>query len=147
VSAELYALALEEIAAGAEPRPGAVELLGELDGRWPIAVASNSPRSHLLAGLERTGLTGRFDVVIGVEDIAEPKPAPDLYLRACELLGVEPARSVALEDSPPGTAAARAAGLYVVGVPSVHGVELDADAVFDSLADRRVLATILGRLE
>src|SRR2546429_104272 len=56
LSAELYALALEEIAAGAEPRPGAVELLGALDGRWPVAVASNSPRSHLLAGLNRTGL-------------------------------------------------------------------------------------------
>ncbi len=147
MSAELYALALEEIANGAEPRPGAVELLRELDGRWPVAVASNSPRSHLLAGLTRTGLTDAFDVVIGVEDIAEPKPAPDIYLRACELLGVAPPESVALEDSPPGAAAARAAGLYVVGVPSVHGVELEADAVFDSLADPRVLETIVGRLE
>ncbi len=147
VSAELYALALEEIAAGAEPRPGAVELLRELDGRWPVAVASNSPRSHLLAGLTRTGLTDAFDVVIGVEDIAEPKPAPDIYLRACELLGVAPPESVALEDSPPGAAAARAAGLYVVGVPSVHGVELETDVVFDSLSDPRVLETIVGRLE
>ena len=85
--------------------------------------------------------------MIGVEDIAEPKPAPDIYLRACELLGVAPPESVALEDSPPGAAAARAAGLYVVGVPSVHGVELEADAVFDSLADPRVLETIVGRLE
>ena len=147
VSAELYALALEEIANGAEPRPGAVELLRELDGRWPVAVASNSPRSHLLAGLTRTGLTDAFDVVIGVEDIAEPKPAPDIYLRACELLGVRPSDSVALEDSPPGAAAARAAGLYVVGVPSVHGVELEADALFDSLADPRALETVVARLE
>ncbi|HUK94571.1 MAG TPA: HAD family phosphatase [Gaiellaceae bacterium] len=146
VSAELYALALEEIAAGAEPRPGAVELLGELDGRWPVAVASNSPRSHLLAGLERTGLAEAFDVVIGVEDIVEPKPAPDIYLRACELLGVRPTASVALEDSPPGAAAARAAGLYVVGVPSVTGVELEADAVFESLADPGVLETIVAQL-
>jgi HAD superfamily hydrolase (TIGR01509 family) len=147
LSAELYALALEEIANGAEPRPGAVELLRELGGRWPVAVASNSPRSHLLAGLTRTGLTDAFDVVIGVEDIAEPKPAPDIYLRACELLGVAPPESIALEDSPPGAAAARAAGLYVVGVPSVHGVELEVDAGFDSLADPCVLETIVGRLE
>ncbi len=147
VSAELYALALEEIAAGAEPRPGAVELLRELGERWPVAVASNSPRSHLLAGLTRTGLVDSFDVVLGVEEIVEPKPAPDIYLRACELLGVMPTRSVALEDSPPGAAAARAAGLYVVGVPSVHGVELEADAVFDSLADPRVLATVVEQLE
>jgi HAD superfamily hydrolase (TIGR01509 family) len=147
LSAELYAIALEEIAAGAEPRPGAVKLLRALDGRWPVAVASNSPRSHLVAGLERTGLVDDFDVVLGVEEVGEPKPAPDLYLRACDLLGVAPMRSVALEDSPPGVAAARAAGLYVVGVPSVVGVELEADAVFDSLEDPQVLLTIAGQLE
>jgi HAD superfamily hydrolase (TIGR01509 family) len=147
LSAELYALALEEIATGAEPRPGAVDLLGTLGGRWPVAVASNSPRSHLLAGLTRTGLAGRFDAVLGVEEVVEPKPAPDLYLRACELLGAMPTGSVALEDSPPGVAAARAAGLYVVGVPSVVGVELEADAVFESLADPGVLQTIVEQLE
>ena len=85
--------------------------------------------------------------MIGVEDVAEPKPAPDLYLRACELLGAAPARSLALEDSPPGVAAARAAGLYVVGVPSVAGVELEADAVFGSLADPGVLQTIVEQLD
>ena len=147
LGAELYALALEEIAAGAAPRPGAVELLDALDGRWPVAVASNSPRTHLLAGLNRTGLADRFDAVLGVEEVADPKPAPDLYLRACELLGATPTRSLALEDSPPGVAAARAAGLYVLGVPSVAGVELEADAVFDSLADPAVLQTIVERLD
>jgi HAD superfamily hydrolase (TIGR01509 family) len=111
-----------------------------------VAVASNSPRSHLLAGLSRVGLLGRFEVVLGVEQVAEPKPAPDLYLRSCELLGVSPMRSIALEDSPPGVAAARAAGLYVVGVPSVAGVVLDADVVFDSLANPRVHATITAHL-
>src|SRR4051794_40524562 len=70
LAAELYALALEEIAAGAEPRPGSVELLGALDGRWPVAVASNSPKSHLLAGLTRTGLADRFGAVLGVEEVA-----------------------------------------------------------------------------
>jgi HAD superfamily hydrolase (TIGR01509 family) len=147
LAAELYALALEEIASGAEPRPGAVELLAALEGRWPVAVASNSPRSHLLAGLTRTGLVDRFDAVLGVEEVAEPKPAPDLYLRACELIGAKPTASLALEDSPPGVAAARAAGLYVLGVPSVAGVELEADAVFDSLAEPGVLQTIVEQLD
>ena len=144
---ELYALALEEIAAGAVPRPGAVELLDALDGRWPVAVASNSPRSHLLAGLTRTGLVDRFDAVLGVEEVADPKPAPDLDLRACELLRATPTGSLALEDSPPGVAAARAAGLYVLGVPSVAGVELEADVVFESLADPGVLQTIVEQLD
>jgi beta-phosphoglucomutase-like phosphatase (HAD superfamily) len=73
-------------------------------------------------------------------------PAPDLYLRACELLGIEPTRSVALEDSPPGVAAARAAGMLVLGIPSVAGVELEADHVFGSLADPQVQRVIEGAL-
>jgi HAD superfamily hydrolase (TIGR01509 family) len=147
VSAEMYDLAMDEISAGAEPRPGALELLNALGGRWPLAVASNAPRRHLLAGLTRVGLLDAFEVKLGVEDVRLPKPAPDLYLRACELLDVAPERSVALEDSPPGVAAARAARLFVIGVPSVPGVVLEADRVFDSLADPLVLAAIEDALD
>jgi HAD superfamily hydrolase (TIGR01509 family) len=146
-SDEMYDLAREEIAAGAEPRPGALELLARLRERWPVAVASNAPRRHLLAGLRRVGAADDFDVTLGVDDVGTPKPAPDLYLRACELLGVDPARSVAIEDSPPGVAAARAAGLFVIGVPSIEGVVLEADRTFDSLADPEVLNAIEGALE
>lgn len=142
VSAEMYELAVEEIAAGAVPRPGALELVASLHGRWPLAIASNAPRRHLLTGLDKVGVRESFDVAIAIDDVGVPKPAPDLYLRACELLTVEPGRSVALEDSPPGVAAARAAGLLVLGVPSVDGVELEADHVFESLADPGVRAVI-----
>ncbi len=146
VSAEMYELAVGEIAAGAQPRPGALELVEALRGRWPLAVASNAPRRHLLTGLERVGVHDAFDVVIGFEDVGVPKPAPDLYLRACELLGIDPSRSVALEDSPPGVTAARAAGLLVLGVPSIAGIELEADHVFDSLADPAVRLLIEATL-
>ena len=141
-SAEMYDLAVDEIAAGAEPRPGALELVQVLRGRWPLGIASNAPRRHLLMGLERVGVKEAFDVLIAFDDVGVPKPAPDLYLRACELLGIDPKRSVALEDSPPGVAAARAAGMFVIGVPSISGVELEADQVFDSLADPGVLPAI-----
>jgi HAD superfamily hydrolase (TIGR01509 family) len=146
LSGELYELALEEIAADAAPRPGAVELVRRLRDLTSLAVASNAPRRHLLAGLRRTGLENAFGVTLGVDDVAEPKPAPDLYLEACRLLGVLPGRSTALEDSPPGVAAARAAGLYVIGVPSVSDVTLDADLVASSLADRMVWETLAARL-
>jgi HAD superfamily hydrolase (TIGR01509 family) len=146
-SAEMYDLAVDEIAAGAEPRPGALELVQALRGRWPLGIASNAPRRHLLTGLGRVGVKDAFDVVIAVDDVGVPKPAPDLYLRVCELLGIDPQRSVALEDSPPGVAAARAAGLIVIGVPSISGVELDADHVFESLADPGVLPAIEKALE
>jgi HAD superfamily hydrolase (TIGR01509 family) len=139
LSDELYALALTEISNGATPRPGAVALTARLraDG-LPVAVASNSPRSHLLAGLRRVGLTESFDAVLGVDDVASPKPAPDLYLDACKALRVAPADAIALEDSPTGVAAARAAGMRVIGIPSVDGVVLTADLVAGSLADPEV---------
>jgi HAD superfamily hydrolase (TIGR01509 family) len=146
LSGELYELAFKEIAAGAVPRPGAVELVRRLRDLTSLAVASNAPRRHLLAGLRRTGLENAFAVTLGVDDVAEPKPAADLYLEACRLLGVLPEWSTALEDSPPGVAAARAAGLYVIGVPSVADVTLDADLVASSLADRMVWETLAARL-
>jgi len=139
---EMYTAALDEIARGATPRPHALELVRAAGGVLPLAVASNAPRSHLLAGLRRTGLENAFDAVLGVDDVVNPKPSPDLYLRACELLGVPPSQAVALEDSPPGVAAARAAGLLVVGIPSVEGVELAADVVAPSLGDPRVRAAL-----
>jgi beta-phosphoglucomutase-like phosphatase (HAD superfamily) len=69
--------------------------------------------------------------------VAAPKPAPDPYIEVCRRLGVEPGPDViALEDSPTGVAAARAAGLTVIGVPSVEGVVLDeAHHIADSLLD------------
>jgi HAD superfamily hydrolase (TIGR01509 family) len=139
---EMYALALEEIASGATPRPHAAELVREVRQGVPVAVASNAPRGHLLAGLRRTGLDDAFDAVVALEDVANPKPAPDLYLLACELLGTPPERAAALEDTPTGVASARAAGLLVIGVPSIEGVELAADVVAPSLGDVRVRAAL-----
>ncbi len=141
LSDELYALALSEIGGGATPRPGATDLVAALrETGLPLAVASNSPRSHLLAGLRRVGIEDQFDVVLGVDDVANPKPAPDLYLEACRGLRVDPADAIALEDSLPGVSSAKAAGLRVIGIPSITGVMLDgrADLVAASLADPAV---------
>ena len=79
--------------------------------------------------------------ILSAHEVAAPKPAPEPYLEACRRLGVEPGhRSVALEDSPTGVAAARAAGLTVIGVPSVPGVGCpSADHAGESLSDAPVL--------
>jgi HAD superfamily hydrolase (TIGR01509 family) len=139
LSADMYARALVEISAGAAPRPGALELVARLRAAgMPLAVASNAPRSHLLAGLRRVGIEQEFDVIVGVDEVANPKPAPDLYRTACARLAASPASAIALEDSPPGVASARAAGLYVIGVPSLPGVVLAADLVAESLAEPAV---------
>ena len=119
--------------------PGAAELVRELQERTPVAVASNTPARLVHGALACAGVAELFDVVVAADQVAEPKPSPDVYLRACELLGASPAASVALEDSPTGVAAARAAGMFVLGIPSFPGVLLDeADLVASSLADDTV---------
>jgi len=135
LAARLHDLVAVELSAGADALPGARELVLSLRGRVPIAVASNSPRPFVEAALSSARLTALFTHVISVEDVVHAKPAPDLYLAACTKLGVSPDRSVAFEDSATGVASARAAGMFVVGVPSLPGVALDVDAVFASLTD------------
>jgi len=107
----------------------------------PLGVVSCKRRALVEGELEAAGLRAYFDVVIGYEDVTPPKPAPDPYLEACRRLGVEPGPSVvALEDSPTGVAAARAAGLTVIGVPSIEGVALEeAHHIAESLRDEVVM--------
>jgi HAD superfamily hydrolase (TIGR01509 family) len=140
--AELHEMVMTEVLRGVDPMPGAVELLDALDG-VPVGVASNSQRAFVERTLEVSGLRNRFGCVLSAEDVARPKPAPDLYVALARALGAEPSACVALEDSPTGVAAARAAGAFVIGVPSLEGVVLDeADLVAESLADPRVLARL-----
>ena len=124
---ELNALVVAELEHGVEAMVGARELLERLREQGvPIGLVSNSPLRFVQRSIEIVGFQDHFDVVLSAHEVAAPKPAPDPYLEACRRLGVEPGPSVvALEDSPTGVAAARAAGLTVIGVPSVEGVELE----------------------
>jgi HAD superfamily hydrolase (TIGR01509 family) len=108
-----------------------------------LGVASNSPGVLLRAVLAAAGVEGAFDAVVAADEVPRSKPAPDVYLAACRLLGAAPAQAVALEDSPTGVAAARAAGMYVIGVPFLPDTALEADLIADSLASPRV-ADVLG---
>jgi HAD superfamily hydrolase (TIGR01509 family) len=139
LSAELYALVLEEVAEGLEPMPGAAALLGALRAAGvALGLVSNSRRRFVELGLAAAGLAGAFDAIVTAEDVPRPKPAPDAYLAAARALGTEPDACVVLEDSPTGLAAGRAAGALTIGVPSLDGVTLEADVVASSLEDRAV---------
>ena len=143
LAATLLALVTEEVGHGVNALPGARELVAELDGRVPLAVASNSPRGFVDAVLARGGFpAGAFEAYVTGDELESSKPAPDAYLEACARLGVEPARAVALEDSPTGVASARAAGLFVIGIPSIPEVALEADLVAESLLDANVRAAL-----
>ena len=142
---ELNELVVAELEHGVEAMLGAADLLHRLKQRGtPIGLVSNSPLLFVQRSLEIVGFIDHFDVVLSAHEVAAPKPAPDPYLEACRRLGVEPGPDVvALEDSPTGVAAARAAGLTVIGVPSLEGIELVeaheiAGSLLDSVVARRL---------
>jgi len=103
-----------------------------------LAVASSSPRDWVEPHLDRLGLLPKFALTRCRDDVAEAKPAPDLYLAACVGLGVDPSCTVALEDSANGVTAANAAGMRSVAVPNRLTRYLDlshAHLVVDSMAE------------
>jgi HAD superfamily hydrolase (TIGR01509 family) len=142
---ELNGLVVAELEHGVEAMVGARELLQALKERGtPIGLVSNSPLVFVRRSLELAGFEDHFDVVLSAHEVAAPKPAPDPYLEACRRLGVEAGPAViALEDSPTGVAAARAAGLTVIGVPSIEGIALEeahhlAESLMDAIVTRRL---------
>jgi HAD superfamily hydrolase (TIGR01509 family) len=142
---ELNELVVAELEHGVEAMIGARELLHDLERRGtPLGLVSNSPLRFVRRSLQIVGFEDRFDVVLSAHEVAAPKPAPDPYLEACRRLGVEAGPSVvALEDSPTGVAAARAAGLTVIGIPSLEGIALEeahhlAESLLDDVVSRRL---------
>lgn len=100
-----------------EVLPGVRELLERLmEDRIRIGLASSSDREDIELSLESAGLSAHFPVRAAGDEVKEGKPAPDVYLLACQRLGVEPVDCVAIEDSPHGATAACAAGVRVVVV-------------------------------
>jgi HAD superfamily hydrolase (TIGR01509 family) len=138
---ELAMLVLDELAHHAPPRPGALELIAALQAAGiPMAVASNSPRMLLDRALETAGIQqSTFTAILTADVVTHPKPAPEIYLSACEALRTQPARTLVLEDSPTGIEAATAAGCYTIAVPSVPGVDLSGAAlIVDSLSSAQI---------
>jgi HAD superfamily hydrolase (TIGR01509 family) len=96
------------------PQLPAARLLPLLHGRVPMAVSSSGARIGVLTMIERLGWNGYFDAVVTAGDAARGKPAPDLFLKAAELLGIPPEECLVLEDTDDGAAAGRAAGAVVI---------------------------------
>ncbi|HUP84742.1 MAG TPA: HAD-IA family hydrolase [Acidimicrobiales bacterium] len=120
-----------------EPLPGIVDLLDQADAAGlATAIASSSGGDWVPVLLEQLRLTDRFAHVSIFDGTCPAKPAPDLYLRACGALGVDPSEAVAFEDSPNGIDAAKRAGLWCVAVPHeiTRGLDLSAaDLVIPTL--------------
>lgn len=116
--------------------PGVVDLLRGLRERGvPLAVASSSRNTR--AVLERLGVAGCFAAIVDGNDAPRSKPDPQVFLRAAERLGVPPAACIVIEDAASGVAAARAAGMRVIGVGPAERVGA-AERVVASLAELSV---------
>ncbi len=126
-------------------KAGVHELLAELKARRiPTAVATSSRSAHALSHLNAAGLLSSFHAVVTRDDVTNPKPHPEPYLTATNLLGLAPETCLAVEDSHSGVRAAAAAGLQTIMVPDlVHpSDEITAlcTAVMSSLHDLRAAA-------
>ena len=145
VRQRLLALIAQEVV-----RPGVAEYLDAAPGlNLTVGLASSADRDWVTGHLTRLDLLDRFQTIQCWEPGTRPKPAPDLYLAALDSLGLSPDEAIALEDSPNGLAAAKAAGLFCVAVPSGPTATLDfspADLVIPSLA-ALPLAALIARAE
>ena len=151
IVADRKARMFAEMKSGIPFFPGARELVRDLQRQVPLGIASGARHSEIEDLLEAGGLRDAFAAVVGADDVARTKPHPEPYLEALKQLqqitpGLEAGDCVALEDTPPGIAAARAAGMTVIGVAHTYDASVLASAhhVLPSL--RRVNAAALRAL-
>lgn len=143
---DVYDEIFAALAADVKVVPGVWAVLDCLDAAGiPYAVGSNGPHRKMDITLGRTGLTERLaGRVYSREDVATPKPAPDIYLRAAADAGILPERCVVIEDSPSGARAGKAAGMvcfgYVAETPAVRLAPI-CDQLFTSMTE---LPALLG---
>lgn len=122
------------------PLPGLLAFLAEAERRGiPMAVATSAPPENIPYTLDGLDIRGYFRVVVGGDDVARGKPHPDGFLRAAELLGVEPAACLVFEDSLNGLEAARRAGMSAVALTTTHTAEELAPHAARVVADFRPL--------
>jgi HAD superfamily hydrolase (TIGR01509 family) len=101
-----------------EPMPGITALLGALvAAEIPRGVASAASARWVLQALDELGLASSFGAIVTGDQVEHSKPAPDVYLEAARRLRMAPEKCIAIEDSGPGLAAARAAGMRTVAIP------------------------------
>jgi len=104
-----------------------------------LAIGSSGARANLELTVHECGLDRRFAAIASLEDITRGKPDPQIFLVAATKAGALPLRSVVFEDAPVGIQAAKAAGMYAVGLTSTHPAsalwEAGANEVVESLSD------------
>ena len=127
---------------------GAIELVAAIrETGVPFALATSARAAWAGQRLEIMGITDAFDHVVTADDVSAHKPDPEIYLKATQALGVDPAETLAIEDSQSGIRAARDAGLYTIAIRTHWMRDVDqtyAHAIVDSLRDIDIAALLAG---
>lgn len=106
---------------GLDPLPGVRTWLTRLaNAAVPCAIGSSTHRQNIEVSLDVLGLRGFFREIVSAEDVSHGKPDPEVFLKAAEKLGAEPARSVVFEDAHVGIEAAHRAGMRVIAVATTN---------------------------
>lgn len=119
---------LEAFASHVPFRPGAQQALHALAARYPVGLASGSPRALVERVLKTGGIAHCFNSVLCGDDVAHGKPHPEIYLRSLEQLGCAPDVAVGIEDAPNGLRALRNAGMWAIAAPCPE-FPLDAESL------------------
>ena len=120
--------------------PETAACVGALVHRFRLGIASGALRREIALVLTAGSLLHAFPVIVGADDVEETKPSPVPYLEAASRLGVAPRECIAIEDSRWGLAAARAAGMKTIALPTTSPRHLlvDADRIIGTLAELTV---------
>ena len=126
-----YGLKLDPEAVAFAKREAFLKKLGQVDlidevvafarslrGKLPIAIATGGTRHVIEKTLQAVAVSDLFDEVVTADDVKVGKPAPDIFLKAAQLLAVDPAKCLVLEDAPAGVMAAQLAGMTVISIPA-----------------------------
>jgi len=121
-----------------EPLPGVAKFVEALRrNEWLLAIGTSTPRENLELVLAEMPFGGAFAATVCGPEVEHGKPAPDIFLRAAELLELPPERCVVVEDAPSGVAAAHAGGFACLAVATTRPRELlgEANLLLDSLEE------------
>lgn len=117
--------------------PGARECVARLSARFPLGIATGSLRDEVIDILTAAELLHAFRAIVAADDGAGSKPSPAPYLAVAQRIAIPANRCVAIEDSPGGLSAARAAGMRTIGITTTmpQASLMEADEIVERLDD------------
>jgi len=126
----------DSVKSNIQPFPGVIGLLKTLKSNGiAAAIASSAPLENIQLILVEVGIADYFQAIVFGREVAEGKPSPQVFLKAAQKLGVEPANCIVIEDAVAGVEGAKRAGMHCIAVTNTHeaGGLTRADLVVDSL--------------